>query len=114
MIDFACKKFDTDEVIKCVLGLSKAEFNLLKFLAENEEKFTTEQMSKKLKLDKSTVQRSIKKLHEKNLVARSQINQSVGGYLFLYKIKDKENIKKIVSETVDNWIITLKKKVTEW
>ncbi|MDP3965909.1 MAG: helix-turn-helix domain-containing protein [archaeon] len=114
MIDFACKKFDLDEVIKCVLGLAKSEYKLLKFLAENDTKFTTEELSKRLKLDKSTIQRSIKKLHEKNLVSRSQINQSVGGYVFLYKIKDKDNVRKVVSETVDNWISTLKKKLSDW
>ncbi len=114
MIDFACKKFDLDEVIKCVLGLSKSEFNLLKFLSEHEEKFKTEELSKKLKLDKSTIQRSIKKLHEKNLVSRSQVNQSVGGYVFLYRIKDKENIRKIVTETLENWTGTFKRKLSEW
>ncbi|HIH52384.1 MarR family transcriptional regulator [Candidatus Pacearchaeota archaeon CG09_land_8_20_14_0_10_30_9] len=114
MIDFACKKFDLDEVIKCVLGLTKSEFRLLKYLSENDSKFTTEELSKKLHLDKSTIQRSIKKLHEKELVSRSQINQSVGGYLFLYKIKDKENIRKTVTETLDNWTNTFKKKISVW
>lgn len=114
MIDFACKKFDLDEVIKCVLGLSKSEFRLLKFLSEQDAKFTTEELSKKLKLDKSTIQRSIKKLHEKDLVTRSQINQTVGGYVFLYKIKNKENIRKIVNETLDNWVMTFKKKLSSW
>lgn len=111
MIDFACKKFNLDEIIKCVLGLSKSEFKLLKFLSENNGKFSTQDLSKKLKLDKSTIQRSIKRLHSKNLVSRSQINQSVGGYVFLYSIKDRDVIKKVVSETVDNWISNLKKNI---
>jgi len=114
MIDFACKKFDLDEVIKCVLGLTKSEFHLLKFLSEHENKFTTEELSKKLNLDKSTIQRSIKKLHEKNLVIRSQINQSVGEYVFLYRIKNKENIRKVVTGTLDNWVETFKKKISVW
>ena len=114
MIDFACKKFDLDEVIKCVLGLTKSEFHLLKFLSEHENKFTTEELSKKLRLDKSTIQRSIKKLHEKELVSRSQINQNVGGYIFLYKIKDKENIRKVVMETLNNWNATFKKNLSKW
>ena len=50
MIDFACKKFDLEEVIKCVLGLSKSEFRLLKFLENYKKKSTTEELSKKLKL----------------------------------------------------------------
>jgi len=114
MIDFACKEFDLNEVIKCVLGLSKSEFRLLKFLSEQDNTFTTEELSKKLKLDKSTIQRSVKKLHEKDLVTRSQINQTIGGYIFLYKIKNKGNIRKIVNETLDNWIMTFKKRLSSW
>ena len=87
MIDFACKKFDLEEVVKCSLGLSKSEFKLLKFLIENDKEFTTEKLSEKLKLDKSTIQRAVKKMHEKGLIRRGQINQSVGGYVFLYRIK---------------------------
>ncbi|PJE81083.1 MarR family transcriptional regulator [Candidatus Pacearchaeota archaeon CG10_big_fil_rev_8_21_14_0_10_32_42] len=112
MIDFACKKFDMDEIIKCVLGLSKSEFKLLRFLSENDDRFTTDKLSTQLKLDKSTIQRSIKKLHEKSLVTRSQINQSIGGYVFLYRIKDKEKVRQVVSETVDNWVSTLKKNIS--
>jgi len=114
MIDFACKKFDLDEVVKCILMLSKSEFRILKFLAEHDGKFTTENLSKKLNLDKSSVQRSIKKLYEKNLVVRSQVNQSVGGYLFLYGIKDKTLIKKVVADILDSWVEIFKKKLSGW
>ena len=54
MIDFACKKFDIQEVVKCSLGLSKSEFKMLKFLIENENQFTTEELAEALNLDKST------------------------------------------------------------
>jgi len=114
MIDFACKKFDLEGVIKCSLGLSKSEFNLLNFFIENDREFTTENLSKKLKLDKSTIQRAVKKMHEKGLLRRGQINQSVGGYIFLYQIKNKEKIRKIILETVDGWIKVFHEKIGKW
>lgn len=114
MIDFACKKFDLEEVVKCSLGLSKSEFKLLKFLIENDKQFTTEELSKKLNLDKSTIQRGVKKLHGKGLVVRGQINQSIGGYLFLYRIKDKNKIRKIISDTVDSWVKVFHEKISKW
>ena len=114
MINFACTDFDLDEVIKCVLGLNKSEFRLLRFLAEHEKKFTTEELSNKLNLDKSTIQRSIKTLHEKELVKRSQINRSIGGYVFLYRLGDKENIRKTVRETIDSWAGNFRKKISVW
>ena len=114
MIDFACKKFNLDEVVKCILMLSKSEFKILKFLSEHDGKFITEVLSKKLNLDKSTIQRSIKRLHEKGLVSRSQINQNVGGYVFLYKIKDKGAVKKIITDTLDGWVEIFRKKLSGW
>ena len=114
MIDFACKKFDLEEVVKCSLGLSKSEFKLLKFLIENDDQFTTDELSKKLKLDKSTIQRGVKKLHEKSLVTRGQINQSVGGYIFLYRIKNKGQIRQIILDTVDAWVNVFHEKIGKW
>ncbi|MBT4375949.1 MarR family transcriptional regulator [archaeon] len=114
MIDFACKKFDLEEVVKCSLGLSKSEFRLLKFLIEHDRQFTTEELAKELKLDKSTIQRSVKNLHGKNLVIRGQINQSVGGYIFLYRIKEKNKIRKMVSDTIDNWAKVFQDKIKKW
>lgn len=114
MIDFACKKFDIEEVIKCSLGLSKSEFKLLKFLMEHDKQFTTEELASFLSLDKSTIQRSIKRLHQKNLVIRGQINQSVGGYVFLYRIKQKENIRKIILDIVEGWTSRVKEEIRKW
>jgi predicted transcriptional regulator len=114
MIDFACKKFDIEEVVKCSLGLSKSEFRLLNFFIKNKKEFTTDELAKALKLDKSTIQRSVKKLHQKNLVTRGQINQTVGGYLFTYKIKDKQKIRKIILDTVENWVGVFREKIANW
>ena len=114
MIDFACKTFDLEEVIKCSLGLSKSEFRLLKFFLERNRRFTTGELSTNLGLDKSTIQRGVKKLHEKNLVTRSQINQSNGGYLFLYMIKDKDKIRKVILDTVNGWVEVFHEKLSKW
>lgn len=114
MIDFACKKFDIEEVVKCSLGLSKSEFRLLKFFIENSKEFTTEELARSLKLDKSTIQRSVKKLHEKSLVTRGQINQSIGGYLFTYRIKDKNKIRKIILDTVEGWVEVFRDNIDRW
>ncbi len=114
MIDFACKKFDIDEVVKCGLGLSRTDFRLLKFLVENQDSFTTGDLAKKLGVDKSTIQRSVKKLHGKGLVSRGQINQSVGGYVFTYRVKDREKIREMVWAIIDGWEKNVKKRIVNW
>ena len=114
MIDFACKKFDIEEVVKCSLGLSKSEFRLLKFLIRNEKQFMTDELSEKLGLDKSTIQRGIKRLHQKGLVKRGQINQSRGGYVFHYIIKDKSKIRDIIINIIEGWSDGVKKEILNW
>ncbi len=115
MIDFACKSFDIDEVVKCSLSLSKAEFRLLDFFIKNSDKnFSTEELSEKLNLDKSTIQRGVKKLHQKELLFRTQLNQSVGGYLFKYRIKNKDELIKKILGIIDNWNERVKAELKKW
>lgn len=114
MINFACKQFDLKEIIKCSFGLTKSEYNLLKFLLEKNKEFTTEELSRQLSLDKSTIQRGVKSLHEKGLISRGQINQSVGGYVFLYRIKDRNFLIKKLLEIIDGWSEGVKKEIKNW
>ena len=66
MTDFACKEFKVEDVIKCALNLTKSNLTVMKyFLSENENWVDTESLSKTFNLDIATIQRSVKKLHEK-------------------------------------------------
>lgn len=114
MIDFACKKFDIEEVVKCVLSLSKSDYKILKFLMKASESLTTENLATELKLDKSTVQRGVKSLHSRGLLFRSQINKTSGGYIFLYRVKEKEKIRKMISDVIDNWTRVFHEKIRDW
>ncbi|MFT4326558.1 MAG: MarR family transcriptional regulator [Candidatus Woesearchaeota archaeon] len=115
MIDFACKRFSLDEVIKCGLGLTKADYTLLMYLIDhNEEWQTTAFLAKETRLDQSTVQRSMKKLHEKEIVEKAQENLSGGGYTFIYKAKNKEHIKEIIVGIINNWSSHTVSQVEKW
>ena len=113
-MDFACKSFSLDELIRCSLGLTKAEYKILDFLMKNQtKKFNTEMLSKNLRLDLSTIQRSMKKMNEKKLVKRSQINLSVG-YSFVYCICNKKDIKQIISSNIKNWTDNFYLEIEKW
>lgn len=113
-IDFACKKFDLEEIVKCSLGLSRSEFRILKFLISNDKRFMTDELSEKLKLDKSTIQRGVKRLHQKGLLVRGQINQTKGGYVFYYRVKEKTQIRNIIIDIVEGWTKGVKKEISNW
>jgi predicted transcriptional regulator len=115
MIDFACKQFDLDEIIKCAFGLSKADLKIMKFLIKNENKsFTSEELSAKLLLDLTTIQRGVKKLSEKGIALRSQENLGSGGYVFIYRIKSRKTISETVMKIVNNWSKKVEFELGSW
>ncbi len=115
MMDFGCGNLDLDEVIKCTFGLSKAEFRLFNFFIKNSQgEFSSDDLSKKIGLDKSTIQRGLKKLHAKGLLFRKQINQASGGYIFFYKIKNKQAVREKIFGIIENWSKRVDEELSKW
>lgn len=112
-INFACKKVSIESIIRCSFGINKTEYKILKFLLTTDE-VDVIQISKNIKKDRTTVQRSIKKLLNLNLIIRRQVNIAEGGFLFYYKIKDKDEIKKIIYDNFANWKSLVEKELKEW
>ncbi|MBN2422245.1 MarR family transcriptional regulator [Candidatus Woesearchaeota archaeon] len=105
MINFACKEFKLDEVIKCSLGLSKSDLCILKYFLKNPEiYFTSETLSKKLDFNITTIQRSVKKLHEKHVLERMQNNLEKGGYIYVYKLKGKKEFSEMILKIISKWM----------
>lgn len=114
MIDFACKRFELSEVIKCGLGLTKSDFRVMDFLMKNKKIFKSNDIADRLKLDLSTVQRALKNLNERNIVVRGQVNLSNGGYSYTYSINDKQVIKKIMMNIIGNWTKKVEHELDAW
>lgn len=114
-MDFACKKFNLDEIVRCSLTLTKAEFKILEFLMKNStKKFSSIELANKLNLELSTIQRSMKKMTEKNIVTRSQVNLQKAGYTFVYCICNKIEIKNIIKSTITTWTNRFNQEIENW
>lgn len=114
MIDFACKQFSLDEIIKCSLGLSKADSKVMHFLLKERDWITAKDLAKKLSLNLTTVQRAVKKLHEKEVLTRSQENLKDGGYIFHYRIKNKKELRALIMQLVHSWVKNVEKELEKW
>ncbi len=115
MIDFACKKFDLKEVIRCSLVLTKTEFKIVEYLMKNPSKeFTAQKISQKFKIGLSTSQKAINEINKRELVKRNQKNLQKGGYIFIYSIKEKATLKKRILEIINNWVQKVEIKMKEW
>lgn len=114
MIDFACKQFSLKEIIKCGLGLTRAELQILEYMLNCEQYLSTSQLATKVKLDESTIQRAVKKLYEAKIVIRRQENFAGGGYQYIYAIASREEIAKKLLATIDTWRAKVKVAFDEW
>lgn len=114
MIDFACKKFDIKEIIKCSLNLSRSDFSIMLKLFSYKDFLSSKEISDKVSLDITTVQRTLKKLYEKGIINRKQINLETGGYAYIYKIKSKDELKNQITEIIEKWSETVKKEINNW
>lgn len=103
MVTFSCKKISQEELIRCAFGLNKTEYNVLLFLLKQNKERVASQISEDMGLDRTTVQKAIKNLADKELAERVQRNLSGGGYTFLYKPKDKKEIRYKMKKVTREW-----------
>ena len=115
MIDFACKRFDLDQIIKCGLGLTKSEFEVMQYFIKSPEKESqTDVIAKNLNLNLTTIQKATKKLYEAGIIQRQQKNISGGGYLYCYKSKNKQEIRQTIKDIIRNWTKNVEQGIDNW
>lgn len=115
MIDFACKQFNMNDIVKCGLGLTRTEFKILEyFLKTNQDGCTTVSISKKLNFNLTTIQKAVKKLSEQGILIRRQENLDGGGYVYTYECNSKPTIRKIIKDLVRNWSDKVEAEIDKW
>jgi len=114
MIDFACKRFKLEEIVKCGFGLTKNDFAVLMWFMKRKGEADSEEISRKLSIGLTTSQKSLKRLYEKGLIIRTQKNLSDGGYAYYYRIQDKKMIKSKLMTVLHSWISGVEKSMDDW
>ncbi len=114
MIDFECKDFDLNSILKCSLGLTRAEFDVMNWFLKNRGSVSAEDLVEKTGLDLVTIQKALKKMNEKSILVRTKKSHSSRGYFYEYKLSSKEQIKKRVVETLENWRSRVVSEVEKW
>lgn len=105
-LNFACQKLTIEQVLKCTFGLNKTEVKLLKVLRCGNE-LSIKDLEKRMQKDRSTIQRAVKALADKELIIRKQYNLDTGGYVFVYKCMNKELLKKRMKNSLDKFYSNL-------
>ena len=103
MIIFACKKIKQEELFRCSFELNKTDYNILIYLLKTDKFFTVSALAESMKLERTTVQKAVKNLLRKKLIKRRKKNLDKGGYIYMYKINDKNEIKERMKKIVHEW-----------
>lgn len=112
-MEFACKKIDVQDIIACSLGLKKSEYKVFEALLRSDH-VTLKELSGLLGLDRTTLQKVLKNFVKNDLVLRYQENLDNGGYVFVYKIKDKSILKRRINAAIEKWHDSAKQAVEKW
>ncbi len=103
MVDFTCKQINANDLIKCTFGLNKTELRIFLFLLKSKLCINSSEIAKHLSLDRTTIQKGMKKMLEKGIVERRQDNLDSGGYVLLYCVKKKPELEKKMKEILASW-----------
>ncbi len=114
MISFACEKISMEDLIKCSFELSRTSYQLMMFLLKKHKYLTINEIAEELKLDRTTIQKLIGILLEKDIVQKKQLNLEKGGYVYIYVIDGKEDIKKKIVDLVNKWHNDAIREIKEW
>lgn len=113
-INFVCRVVSLEDILRCSFGLNKTEIAIMRFLLEEKEELTIEEVMKRIKRDRTTIQRGVKRLFEKDLIKRRQINLDKGGYVFIYSSKPKQELKDKVFKIFESFKENVGKEIQKW
>jgi predicted transcriptional regulator len=114
MTEYLYKNFDFESILRCTFSLSNSEVKVLFSLMECKSGECVNSVAEKLKRDRSTIQKTILKLLEKDLVEKKKENLEEGGYFFYYFPKSKVELKKQMLASIESWHINVKKEIMKW
>jgi predicted transcriptional regulator len=103
MASLKCKQMDSRELIQCTFGLTKTELKIFLYLLKNKRSIPSNDIAQEIELDRTTVQKSMKGLLDRDIVLRKQMNLDSGGYVFLYCVKHKDELKKQMETIIQSW-----------
>lgn len=88
-------------MLKCVWNLSKHDLKLYKILLG--KKMRADELAKIVGKDRSTVQRSLKRLLECMMIEREKRLLEDGGYYYIYRGLPVNEIKERLRICIDRW-----------
>jgi len=104
------KKICCDDVIKCIFDFNDLDLNVYKILKEDGE-LKAQDLSYKLKKERSTVYRSLQKLTKCGICIKKTNNINTGGHYHTYKCIDSKSVKLKIESCINDWYKSMKETI---
>lgn len=114
MAEYLCQNIDLNSIIKCSFSLSDAELKVFKEIVFSDNAINVNELADKIDRDRSTVQKIILRLCEKNLVEKKKQILEEGGIIYYYIPKSKSSLKKEMLINVNVWHDSVRKEINKW
>ncbi|RZV12190.1 putative transcriptional regulator [Natrinema hispanicum] len=102
-----------EKVMSCVFGIEDHETRTYLTLC-SQPGSTIEELAATLERDRSTVNRSLSTLHERDLVRRDRRLLDGGGYIYQYTAIALPEVKEMLHEALDVWTATVHDVIDEF
>ena len=111
--------FSSSRLFKCILGLNQTESKVFGYILNNSNVSTIE-LTKKLRMDRSSIQRAVQALSDLKMIYRESKsmkeyveekklkNAQKKGYVYVYNVKSMESIKGEFKKLLDTWYDSMK------
>jgi len=107
--------FKKSNLFNCILGLNEIESKVLSYLLKN-DKVSTIELTNIINRDRSSLQRALGELLERNVIIRESMSlkdyialknlsddNNKRGYIFVYRSKNLVEIKEMFRNLLDKW-----------
>ncbi len=101
------------DLMKCNYTISETDFLVIDNLLKNEKGLSVIDLVKIINRDRTTIQKVMIKLLEKELCYKRQINLD-RGFMFIYFAKDKIKLISEIEKSLDSQFKELKNKLKNW
>jgi len=112
-IDFTCKKVSLKDLIQCNYNLNDSEYAIFSQLIKSKRGLSVKELVEKVEKDRTTVQKILTKLLNRNLLMKRQMNLD-RGFMFVYFSKNRDEIISEIEVNVENYFQTIKENLEKW
>ncbi len=112
-IDFTCKKVTLKDLVQCNYNLNESEYLIFAEIIKSKKGMSVKELVEKIQKDRTTVQKILTKLLNRQLLVKRQINLD-RGFMFVYFSKNKDEIVDEIELNVESYFAKIKESLTKW